>query len=223
MRPATLAGVVALAVLAAAAGQALLVRAVVVPTGSMRPTLHAGDRLLVDRVTLDSRAPRRGEVVVVRRPGAAASQGLGRGLRSLAQGWGLLPLDPDVAVIRRVVGLPGEVVETRRGVVHVDGEALAEPYANVGGRDVGPVAVPARHYWLVGDNRAAAGSGLAVGPVAREHLIGRAVTVLWPPSRLFDELHGSPRPAVRAERGLPWPGALDRLASGRALPVRPAP
>lgn len=206
------AGVGAVALVLAVAVQAFLARVVVVPSDAMRPALEAGDRLLIDRLTLDRRAPARGEVVLVRRSGEPEPLGPGQALRSVAQGLGVVSLDPDVARIRRVVGLPGEIVAVRDGVLHVDGEALAEPYARRGGTDVGPVTVPAGHYWLVGDNRTAASTGLAVGPVPRTALLGRAMVVLWPPTRLLDRLHGTPRPAVRADRGLPGESALDMLA-----------
>lgn len=206
-------GVVAVGLVLGVAVQAFLVRVVVVPADAMRPGLEAGDRLLIDRLALDRRAPTRGEVVVVRRPGESESQGPGRALRSMAEGLGMVPLDPEVTLVRRVVGLPGEVVAVRDGVLHVDGTAMAEPYARRGGVDVGPVTVPRGHYWLVGDNRSAAPGGpLAVGPVPRTALLGRAMMVLWPPTRLLDRVQGQPVPAVRADRGLPGVMALDMLA-----------
>lgn len=225
--PSAVAGIVVLAAAVAVVVQAFLVRAVVVPSDAMRPTVRSGDRVLVDRLTLDGRAPARGEVVVVRRPTGPGGSGPARALRSFAEGLGLAPLDADVALIRRVVGLPGEVVAIRAGVLHIDGRALAEPYAAVGEHDLGPVTVPGGHYWLMGDNRSAAPGGPpGVGPVPRAALAGRALRVVWPPSRLGAQLHGEPQPAVRAHRRLPGVSSLDMLdrwARVACLPCAGAP
>lgn len=184
--------------------QAAALRVFVVPSGSMRPTLQPGDRVLVETVSLPDRAPERGELVVVRRRGSSVRQGMTGVLRSVGEGFGLLRTDEDVAVIQRVIGLPGEIVEVRAGVVHVDGEPLSEPYATLSERDMAPTHLPPDRYWLTGDHRPASGDGPGSGrSVGREQLTGRALTVLWPPARVFAKLHVAPEPAVRADRQLP--------------------
>ena len=83
-----------------------LIQAFYIPSGSMLPTLHQGDRVLVNK--LDT-GPSRGELVVFERP----------------------PGQPDDGIkdlIKRVVGLEGETIESRDGVVYVDGEPLDESY-----------------------------------------------------------------------------------------------
>lgn len=184
--------------------QAVVLRVFVVPSGSMRPTLQPDDRVLVETVSLPDRAPERGELVVVRRRGSSLRQGMGGVLRSVGEGFGLLRADEDVAVIQRVIGLPGEVVEVRAGVVHVDGEPLSEPYATLSERDMAPTHLPPGRYWLAGDHRPAPVDGQGLGrSVSHEQLTGRALTVLWPPARVFAKLHAAPEPAVRADRQLP--------------------
>lgn len=190
--------------LAAVVVQAAALRVFVVPSGSMRPTLEPGDRVLIETVSLPERAPERGELVVVRRRGSSVRQGMGGVLRSVGEGFGLLRADEDVVVIRRVIGLPGEIVDVRAGVVHVDGEPLSEPYATRSERDMAPTHLPPDRYWLTGDHRPASGGDAGPGrSVSRDQLAGRAVTVLWPPARVFAKLHVAPEPAVRADRQLP--------------------
>lgn len=190
--------------LAAAAVQAAALRVFVVPSGAMRPTLQPGDRVLVEVISLPDRAPERGELVLVRRSGAPERQGMGALVRSLGEGFGLLRADPDVAILQRVIGLPGEIVEVRAGVVHVDGEPLSEPYATLSDRDMAPIHLPPDRYWLVGDHRSASGGGSGPGrSVGGDQISGRALIVLWPPARAFGKLHVTPEPAVRADRQLP--------------------
>lgn len=184
--------------------QAAALRVFVVPSGTMRPTLETGDRVLVEVVSLPERAPERGELVVVRRSGRSKRQGVGAVVRSLGEGFGFVSADPGVAILQRVIGLPGEIVEVRAGVVHVDGEPLSEPYATPSERDVAPTHLPPGRYWLMGDHRSASVGGPGPGrSVDRDQITGRVLTVLWPPARAFRKLHVTPEPAVRADRQLP--------------------
>lgn len=165
--------------LVAAVGQVVGLRVIVVPTGSMRPALEPGDRVLVETRSLPGRALERGELIVRRDAG-------------------------DRAVIQRVIGLPGEIVELRAGVVHVDGKPLSEPYATPGEHDAAPTHLPPDRYWVVDDHRPESDTDGGPGQtVAADELIGRAVTVLWPPAHVVRELHAEPEPAARASRQLP--------------------
>ena len=130
---------------------------------SMEPTLRDGERLLVDKLTYRFREPRRGEVVVFRVPG-----------------------DPSRRFIKRLIGLPGDVVEFRDGRVLLNGQVLDEPYASgpTRGPQV-PEVVPPGRYFVLGDNRANSEDSRfqEVGFVPRRYLVGRAVWVFWPPNR----------------------------------------
>lgn len=130
---------------------------------SMEPTLHDGERLLVEKLSYRFREPRRGEVVVFRVPG-----------------------DPSRRFIKRVIGLPGDVIEFRDGRVVLNGHLLEEPYAAGPTRGPkGPEVVPPGRYFVLGDNRANSEDSrfAEVGFVPRRYLIGRAVWVFWPLSR----------------------------------------
>src|SRR5829696_7480837 len=86
-----------------------LIQAFFIPSGSMFPTLHEDDRVLVNKLSYDLHDVHRGDLVVFERPeGEAAGQ-----IKDL---------------IKRVVGLPGERIEARDGDVYIDGDRLEEPY-----------------------------------------------------------------------------------------------
>ena len=136
-----------------------------VQSHSMAPALQDGALVLTRR--LDRRATlRRGDVVV------ADSRELGR------------------HVVKRIVGLPGETVAFEAGQVHIDGRPLAEPYAS---RSVftDTFHVPAGHYLLLGDHRAASSDSRSwrLPYIARQDIVGRLVGRGWAPWR---------RPARRA-------------------------
>jgi signal peptidase I len=168
--------VVVCAVGAALLVQAFLVRPYRIPSESMAATLVPRDRVLVSRVTYRLRDPQRGDIVV---------------LDSAAVG---------CILIKRVVGLPGDVISVERGSVFVDGKRLDEPYVRrVDGRTepteafMGtgrpwslerPYTVPAGHYFLMGDNRVVSDDSRDWGPASRGEIIGEAFATYWPLTRL---------------------------------------
>jgi signal peptidase I len=163
--------VVAAAVLAVA-----FVRLYREPTSSMEPTLHcakpglgclggADDKFAVLKIG----GWGRGDVVVFDTPPAAVA-------RCRVAG----------KLVKRVIGLPGDTVRERDGVVSVDGRPLSEPYVAVGRPDheSGTWHVPQGSYFLLGDNRAESCDSRAFGPVPRHDIVGRVFLVYWPPSRV---------------------------------------
>lgn len=171
--------------------KSFVVQAFYIPSESMMPTLDVGDRVLVEKLSYRFGGPARGDVIVFRNPGAAPSESLADSVRSFLEGFGLGPGSKDLDLIKRVVGLPGETVEVRAGVVHVNGAALPESYQLPDGRTVPPVVVPAGQYWMLGDNRGnSRDSRFGLGTVREDAVIGRAFLVLWPPGR-FDASLGS--------------------------------
>jgi signal peptidase I len=125
---------------------------------SMEPNLHTAQRVVVEKVTYRFfHGPRRGDIVVIDMP------------------------EQDEMLIKRVLGLPGETIEVRRGKVYVDGEELEEPWAtNPGGGSYGPQTIPPLHVFVLGDNRGASNDSRSFGPVQIEHIIGRAWFSYWP-------------------------------------------
>jgi signal peptidase I len=178
---------IVLALILAIVLKSFVVQAFFIPSGSMEPALEPGDRVLVTKVFRD---PSRGDVIVFADPngdGGPDRGVVGGFLHWLSEAVGIArPEDEDF--IKRVIGLPGEVVEIRRHVVYVDGSRLAEPYlppeARAAMADFGPVEVPADSLFVMGDNRGNSNDSRArLGFVPVDRVIGRAFVIIWPPSR----------------------------------------
>jgi signal peptidase I len=152
-----------------------------IPSSSMEPTLHCAqpapgcearfsDRVLANRFIYRLRDPHRGEIVVFHAPEAAARR---------CQGGGIY--------VKRLIGLPGDRVEERAGVVYLNGRPLFEPYVQPADRDTRSEnfgRVPAGRYFFMGDNRTASCDSRSWGTVARDDLIGPVFATYWPPQRL---------------------------------------
>ncbi len=187
-----------------------LVQAFYIPSASMEPTLAADDRVLVNKVTYRLREPRRGEIVVFGDADAGSTpreESLPqRALRVLGSGFGL-PGAGERDFIKRIVGLPGETVEMRDGVVYVDSEPLPEGTVGDGGylaeRDptrFGPVMVPRGQYFMMGDNRRnSSDSRFELGTIPRGAIVGRAFVIIWP----FGRAAVLPGASYEGDLGLP--------------------
>jgi signal peptidase I len=108
--------------------KAFVVQAFYIPSGSMEPTLQISDRVLVNKLSYRFGDPSRGDIVVFEAPPGEAT-----------------PQIKDL--IKRVIGLPGDVVEGREGHIYVNGQLLEEPYLQptVQSRTFGPYYVPKEH------------------------------------------------------------------------------
>ena len=88
--------------------------------------------------------------------------------------------------VKRLIAMPEETVEVRRGVVYVNGEQLILPGINIR-RDYshfGPEKVPVHSYFVLGDNRSNSADSRVWGYVPRDEMIGKAVFTFWPLSRI---------------------------------------
>jgi signal peptidase I len=89
--------------------------------------------------------------------------------------------------VKRIVGLPGEVVSERNGDVYIDGKQLKEPYVDQRRRDAITRTwprVPSGQYFVMGDNRAASCDSRTWGTVPRKNLIGPVLLTYWPLNRI---------------------------------------
>lgn len=169
--------------------KALLAQAFFIPSASMEPQLTAGDRVVVSRMAYDLHEPRRGDIVVFDDPldfdAPDRAFVLVRLGREALEAVGVVRPD-DKELIKRVIGLPGEAISARDGIVHVDGRPLAEPYLPDGlvTGDFGPVPVPEGELFVMGDNRSNSKDGRVFGTVPIDSIVGRAVARVWPPGRV---------------------------------------
>lgn len=138
-----------------------LAQATVVFGQSMEPNLHPHQRLIVDKISYRLHAPQRNDIVVIRLP------------------------DMDELLVKRIVALPGELVEIRSGIVYVNGEAVAEPFPHdMTPYDMTPLILGPLSYFVLGDNRSNSNDSRAFGPVTLDEILGRVWLRYWP----LDEL-----------------------------------
>jgi signal peptidase I len=119
---------------------------------SMLPTYSSGTFTLVNRLAFAYRPPRRGDIIAIRYAG------------------------PHVVYVKRIIGLPGERIAIVKGVVHIDGSPLAEPY--VKDRfpwDIPEVTLTSTEYFVIGDNRSMRAADHDFGRVDAARILGRTL------------------------------------------------
>jgi signal peptidase I len=148
------------------------VQAFKIPTGSMESNLLIGDHLLVNKFVyglhgaflaqlLPYKDLKRKDVIVFK-----------------------YPLNPDVAYVKRLIGLPGEEIEVVGRTVYVNGKPLEENYTQFLDNGslyehYGPYRIPEGQYFAMGDNRDNSQDSRFWGTVPRDHIIGKALAIYW--------------------------------------------
>jgi len=126
---------------------------------SSEPNLHDEQYVLVNKTAYwFGRDPHRGDIVVAHHP-----------------------TNPDIDVIKRVIGLPEETVEIQSdGTVSIDGHPLDEPYLPpYRGGGSGSWTVPPDEYFVLGDNRGISADSRSWGTVPRENIVGKSWLIIW--------------------------------------------
>lgn len=141
----------------------------VVQGASMEPTLHTGERILVERLSKHFRPYERGDIVVLHPPG-----------------------DDSVDYVKRVVGLPGEIVKVQDCKVYISTEGskfelsesyLSENTCTFGGpklREGRAVRLDENQFFVFGDNRENSADSRVFGVVTEDRILGKVVFRFWP-------------------------------------------
>ena len=172
--------VVVIAILVAVLLRAFVVQTFFIPSGSMEPTLQIGDRILVNKLSYHFHGVDRGNIVVFSRPPTENCGG------------------PEVNdLVKRVIGLPGDVISLSGGYVYIDGKKLDEswlPASEQGITVAGPAGntsnlarpyrVPNDNYFVMGDNRTDSCDSRYWGPISRSLIVGKVELRVWPLSSL---------------------------------------
>jgi len=137
----------------------------IVDGASMDPTFSTGEYLIVDELTYHFRAPERGSVIIFK-----------------------YPKDTSKFFIKRIIGLPGETVTLKDGIVTItnhdfpNGFTLNEPYVKLPKSDNATYTLDQAEYFVLGDNRFGSADSRIWGPMPTKDIIGRPILRLWPPS-----------------------------------------
>jgi len=161
---------IVIAVVLALIIRTFVVQAFKIPTGSMRPTLMEGDRILVNKFIYKFREPVRGDVIVF-----------------------VSPEDKKKDFIKRLVGLPGEEIEISNGTILINKKAVDSDsvireryYYNRGdfGKENQAVIIPDNAYYALGDNSISSRDSRYWGFMPKKYLIGKAFLIYWPLTRI---------------------------------------
>jgi signal peptidase I len=162
--------------------RAFFIQAFKIPTGSMKPTLKEGDKIMVNKLIFGPKIPftnfrfpgikepKRGDIIVF-----------------------IYPEDRKKDFIKRLVALGGDTLEISDGNILINGEPIKGPpemlkvyYYNRGryGQDGEIIEVPEGSYFVLGDNSNSSRDSRYWGFVPKENIIGRAMFIWWPPWRI---------------------------------------
>lgn len=135
---------------------------------SMLSTLNNGEIMLVTKLDYLVGAPRRQDVIICHYPGRYLDK------------WKIIPQ----YFVKRLIGLPGDTVEIREGVVYINGRELHEPYLDPAHTrrkpNMEPLTLGEGEYFVLGDNRDNSNDSRRIGPIGRKHLVGRVRCVFLP-------------------------------------------
>ncbi|HOI25683.1 MAG TPA: signal peptidase I [Caldisericia bacterium] len=131
-----------------------------VQMGSMQPTLHNNDLIMVNKIVYRINPPKRGDIVVFNPPGNTSN----------------------IHYIKRVIGLPGESIEVKNGKVFINQTELIEPYLSQIDTPgmVGPVVLGENEFFVLGDHRNNSMDSRDFGAITKDHIHGKTMFVLWP-------------------------------------------
>ncbi len=186
--------IIAVALGLALAIQAFIVKPYEIPSGSMLPTLHLGQRILVDRVGTHFADPKVGDIYVFHPPASETCidprEGQNGNGQPASRACDVVQAQESTQTyVKRVVGVPGDRLSIRDGHVFRDGRREPDSYTIPcdGSGECnfpGTITVPPGDYYMMGDNRPDSLDSRFWGPVPKKWLIGEAFLTYWPPDRI---------------------------------------
>ena len=182
-----------------------MVQARVIPSSSMENTLLVGDHLLMNRIGYDAslpftqyhmrlwREPHRQQMIIFRSPN-----------------------EPGLDLVKRLIGMPGDTVEVRAGVVYLNGAKLDEPYRNGAPNpadNYDPATVPPNSYFVLGDNRENSYDSRYWGFVPENNILGTPLVIYmsvdapneaWEPGKIRERISAYAGILLHPWRGVRW-------------------
>lgn len=180
-----------------------LVQAFFIPSGSMIPTLHVGDRVLVEKLSYRFGGPSRGDVVVFEKDVFGETPDLPwyDDARNFVRELLGLPTGIEEDYIKRVVAVGGDTIRYygQPRQLYVNGTEIPQDYVNRGKdpssptitaqdckrlqmqTDGGGCVVPAGKVFVMGDNRGNSEDSRILGPIDEDKIVGHAFMIIWPP------------------------------------------
>ncbi len=140
-----------------------VIAAYVIEGQSMTPHFQPGERLLIRKLMIDTGNLKRFDVVVLKKPD-----------------------NPGITVIKRIIAMPGEIVEIKEGIVYIDGKLLKQPFKTSNDAhpqiepDIAPTHIPPDHYFVIGDNHQNSVDSRIFGEVPIKNITGKAILRYWP-------------------------------------------
>lgn len=158
-----------IAVLASFLVRMYAVQTFFIPSKSMNPTLHVGDRILVNKLSVRFGTINPGDIIVFKAP---PTEHCDDGTFS--------------DLVKRVIGIPGQTLTSKGNTVYVNGHPLKEPwtYFPTLNPPIKKITLKANQYFVMGDNRANSCDSRFWGTVPRSDIIGKAFFRIWPLSRI---------------------------------------
>jgi signal peptidase I len=143
-----------------------VVKVYYIPSGAMLPTLQIDDRIVLDRTAYQTRSPQRGDIVIFEPTERIKKDNFNN------------------VFTKRVIGLPGETVEVKNGIVYINSKPLKEKYVQEPAQyEYGPAVIPANDYFVLGDNRNNSYDSHIWGFVSRDLILGKVIWRLYPLDR----------------------------------------